>query len=381
MAQILFTAINAEGRESRGMVEADGVAQAREQLVARGLRNVRLHQEASFALDVNALAASSGGDPQRVAAMALRFIEKPGLATLMREVARGWAWPLGVLAVVAGYAHWHRATAWAALLTALALLPFAVAAWQHRRARDHDRLLRAQAIGDWPTVLTLAQSLRAMPEKTDEIAFDLDIRCAYARIRQGQTVEAALAAIEAERWAERMSMRRGAYESQVALLHAAANRPQGFIEAMRQSAVASNQEPGRVLDLALAEARLGDVSAAEQALAAVDTSLLPPFATGFVAWTRGLIAVRRQQPGAMALLDEAVHAFLALSAHHPALWTALAFSVSDQALLLRTQGQTDKARASLAPVWPILRAHARPELLTELADLRPADSATSASPA
>jgi hypothetical protein len=381
MAQILYTATDADGQPQSGMVEAAGVAQARDLLVQRGLSQVQIQQEAAFTMDVNAMAASSQLDPQQLAAMALRFIARPGVWTLLREVARGsLAFVLG-FAAMAGYAVWKGAPLWAAAAGAVALAPFTWALWKYRRTRAYDQLVRAHAIGDWPAMLALADRLRTIPERTDQLLFDLDIRCAYARVRQGQSLDAAVASVEAERWRERLSERPGAYESQLALLHAAADRPQGLIDGMRDAAQACQMEPARVLDWALAEARFGDTDEAQRLFEGIDLSLLPPHGAGFIAWTRGLIALRHDEPTAPAFLADAVRAFLALSAHHPAVWTALAFSVADHARVLRSAGQLETARASLRSVWPILRAHARPQLLADLADLRPNDGATSASKA
>jgi hypothetical protein len=375
MAQILYRAKDDRGHQTAGMIEAGGVAQARELLLARGLRDVELQQEAAFGVDVNAIAASSGADVQRVAEVAVRFIERPGVATLLTEVWRGSKLPTLGFAAFAVFALWKGTPLWAAGALAVALLPYALALWSFRRVRDYEQFLRAQALGHWTEMPALADRLRALPQTNDTLRFDLDLRCAYARIKQGAPLEAELAALETQHWRERLAAQPGAYDAQVALLHVAAGRPQGLIDGMRAAVRASGGEPARALDLALTLARCGDVDEAASVMDGVDASLLPPFAKGFVAWVRGRIGMRKGDPAALALLGEAVQEMLALAPRHPALWISLALCTADHARLLRDAGRGEEARAALGSVWPILRVHAPPEVLDELKDLLPATGA------
>lgn len=376
MAQILYRATDAQGQPASGVIDADGVAHAREQLQARGLRDIRVMQEAAFGVDVKAIAASTGVDAQEVARMAMRFIDKPGLASVMAEVWRGARLPTLGFSLLAALALWRGMAGWAAAALAVAALPFALAAWSHRRARDYELFLSAHATGDWAAMQARADRLRSVANTNDALRFDLDLRCAYARIRQGEALETALAALEADRWRERLADRPGAYEAQVAVLYAAANRMTGIVQGMRAAVEASGGEPARVLDLALSEAAYGDVDEAQRLIDGVDTTLLPPYAAGFVAWTRGRIALRRHDAAAAGLLGEAVRELLVLSKLQPSVWISLALCTAEQAIALRDAGQAEAARAPLQAVAPILRAHAPRELLADLNDLLPGAAPT-----
>ena len=375
MAQILYRATDAQGKPASGMIDADGVAQARDLLQARGLRDSRLMQEVAFGGDVKAISASTGVDAQEVARMAMRFLEKPGFVSVMHEVWRGSRLSTLGSSALAAFALWRGAPGWAAAASAVAVLPFVLAAWSHRRARDYEQFLRAHATGDWAAVHQLAERLRRSPHINEPLAFDLDLRSAYARIRQGEPLETALASLQAERWRERLSTKPGAYDAQVALLYAAANRLPGLVQSVRAAVEASGGEPARVLDLALSEAGYGDVDEAQRLLDSVDTTLLPPFAAGFVAWTRGRIARRRHDASAPAQLGEAVRELLVLAPRHTGTWVSLALCTAEQAIAAREAGLAWTGQTSLSAVAPILRAHAPKELRAELADLLPTEPA------
>lgn len=372
MAQILYRAKDDRGQAATGVIEADGVAQARELLQAKGLHDVVFQQEAAFGIDVQAIAASTGTDVQRIAEAAVRFIERPGYATLFGEVWRNSKLPTLGFGAFAAFSLWKGSPLWAVGALAIAALPYAMAWWSFRRAQGYEQFLRAHSLGQWDALPALADRLRDLPQTTDPLRFELDLRCAYARIKQGSPLETELARLEADGWPQRLAAQPGAYDAQVAVLHAAAGQPQGLIEGMRAAVQASQNEPARAMDLALSLARCGDVDEAQRVIEGVDISLLPPYASGFVAWTKGLIAMRQGEATGLALLGEAVRDLLTLAPRHPASWISLALCTADHARLLRDAGRIDEARQSVASVWPILRVHAPADVLDAVKDLAPA---------
>lgn len=358
MAQLLYSAKDREGKPVQGFVEAASVLQARQQLQAQGLTDVVLHQDTTVSTDPRSLAGLGPEQQRELARLSLATIGQPGLAPLLRHVAganRWWiAFDLGLMA-------WGIATANGWLMAGgavLALLPFAMAAWQYRHGDRYNALLKAFALGDWKQVRALAQKLREVSGGVQNMEFDLDLRLAAVRARAGQLSEALA---DVEPWRARVATP-GTFENRVAAIHAAAGDRAGFVRLMAESHAKAPQEPARALDHALAEARFGDAAVAARLLGEVDPTLLPPHAQAFVAWARGLVQLRQQQPGALDQLAQAVAEFLKLAAQ-PAAWPALAFSTCDHAIALAMAGRKDEARQELAQVWPIVRAHGDTALL------------------
>jgi hypothetical protein len=354
--RILYSATGADGKTVDGFVEAAGMAEARGQLQAQGLREVRFHQEAMLATDEAELRGLSPKETARLAALMVRIRGNPGTATILIETARANRTWLVVDALLIAALLWFGRV-WTALLVAvIGLLPFAFALHGARRVNLYNDLLKANAIGDWDRSAEITDALRPAAQGNVQLALDLDIRAAAARARQGEPLATVLPSLDA--WREKLAGQPGLFASRIAAVHAAAGDRPGFVAAMRAAHDASNADPSRAMDLALAEARFGDADAARARLGAIDTSLLPVHAESFLHWTRGAIAQRQGEPHALPELTLAVAGFLKLSEKQPAAWTALAFCAADQALALQAAGRVAEARRTLQQVWPILKAHA-----------------------
>jgi hypothetical protein len=364
LARILYSATGADGQAVDGFVEAAGMAEARAQLQARGLRELRFHQEAMLATDEADLRGLSPKETARLAALMVRIRGNPGTATILIETARANRTWLVIDALLIPVLLWFGSPWMAALVAVIGLLPFAFALHGARRVNLYVDLLMANAIGDWDRSAALTEALRPAAQGNTQLAFDLDVRAAGARVRQGEPLEAVLPSLAP--WRETLAGQPGLFESRVAAVHAAAGDRAGFVAAMRAACEGSNREPSRAMDLALAEARFGDVDAAQALLDAVDPSLLPMYAAPFLAWTRGAIAQRLGEPQALAAMTKAVTGFLQLAEKQPAVWVALAFCTADQALALQAVGRIGEARRNLQQVWPILEAHADVPLLQVL---------------
>jgi hypothetical protein len=223
-------------------------------------------------------------------------------------------------------------------------------------------LLKAYSLGRWAQVEALIDKLGSARKRSLQLDFDLDVRRACIRARQGQLAEA-LGGLES--WRSRLAEQRGLYEGRVAAVCASAEDRPGFLRLMGEAHAASGGEPARALDCALAQARFGDVQQAEDMLASVDNALLPPHAKGFVLWTRGVLALRKGESESEPLLAQATAEFLARG-DQPAVWTSLAFCACDHAIALHRLGRRDQARLTLNSVLPILRAHADKPLMEML---------------
>jgi hypothetical protein len=362
MAKILYSATDPNGQTVEGFVDAVSVAQARDLLAARSLCDIRVHQEVAMAEDPAKFDGLSDHDVQRLAAFKLRVMRKPGLMTVLREVASRLQLALVAdLALITAAVVMQR-WGWASLLLVLALLPFGLAAWRYRRVQHYQQLLEAFAVGHWSRVEHLAQKVRSGAAVPQMLDFDLDVRVATGQVRRGQPLEDALASLSG--WADKLGAHHpGLLDCRLASVHAAAEDRRGFVQRMRAACEASGQEPARVMDLALAEARFGDDLRARQLLHGLDASLLPEHASGFVHWAHGVLALRAADDVALKHLNAAVADFLALADQHASVWTALAFCACDQAMALRLAGRTPEARKTLSKVWPVLLAHADKPLI------------------
>lgn len=234
------------------------------------------------------------------------------------------------------------------------------AAWLFPSAQRHRRLMRHHALGDWDRVRMLAKALRRHSARRPELDFELDLHLAgiYARDHAPADALARLAP-----WRPRLQTRPGAFDAGLAGVHLMAGDTAGHLAALARAQQQAPQDAARRIDLALAEARFGDLDRAEALLADLPT---PPAALqGRVAWTRGLLQLRRSQPEAAATLDGAVTQLAAEAAAHEA-WVALAACACDHAIALHQAGRSQAARVRIAAVWPVLEHHATVPLLRML---------------
>lgn len=360
MAKLLYTATRADGNRTEGFVDAASAAAARDALIAQGLRGVVLHQEPAAAQDESQLAGLSVQQQRALARLHLSVTRSPNLAPVLAEVARRLKpWLLVNVAMVA-YGAWAGVPLWLFLGLLCAATPFALTAWGWRHAGRYKRLLEVFSLGDWAAARVLIEQLRPVSRDKLQMAFDLDVRLAYIEARQHSLAQA-LTIVHP--WQAVLAAQQpGLYEGRVATVHHAAGDTEGFLRLMEEALARLPGDPSRTVDAALAHGRFGDVLRAKELLAGVDASLLPPHAAGFVHWTQGLIELRQHDARASATLGRAVAAFLGLAAQ-PAVWTALAFATLDHAIASNQAGRGDEARAGVAHVWPIVKAHAQPPLL------------------
>lgn len=276
----------------------------------------------------------------------------PSLAALLR--AQAWSSPGWVLAgslpAAAGLATGQALGVWVGGL--LAAWPLLQTAWAHPSHLRHRRLLRHHALGDWERVRVLARSLRRRAARHPELGFDVDLCLAgiYARDHNLPDALARLAP-----WRVRLNTRPGAFDAALAELRLMAGDTVGHVAALARAQRQAPQDAGRRVDLALAEARFGEIDRAEQWLR--DTPLVPPQHQAQFAWAQGLMELRRDRPEAAATLGRAV-ALLAEQAVLREAWVPLAHGACDHAIALLQAGQRQAARARIAAVWPVLEHHA-----------------------
>jgi hypothetical protein len=375
MTKILFKATSAAGQPVADFVDADTVAAAKEKLVASGLTDIVFMQAPQTAVLSQ---ESIPEDPQKqreYAELRARMQEHPGLITGLVAVAlrvRLYLLPFTVLLV---FSVWRSN----ALLIVLALLglalPFAIFLWNRRHLDRYQRLLRANAWGDWDTVKSLAAQLRKAPPMTSQLLqFDLDVRLAQIQARGG---DIAGAMNSLEKWRDADAKAPGLFESRLASVHSAGRDYAGHIRMMERAAELSRNDPSRLVDVALANARFGSAEKALATIAQVDTSLLPPVAGSFIDWIHGLLHLRAGAfAEAVVRLHASTAAFRERALKSAAGWVAFAIAAAHCALAQARDGQAAQAKQTLEGLTHIVVVHADPSLLRmlqkELPDLFPA---------
>ena len=361
MPQILYKAINPAGEETAGFVEAPNAEAAVSRLKAQGLTGIELHESPDSAQRREGRAGLSEAQAAQLAAFELRIRTKPGLDTLLAEVARRtWIWVTADLAaVLIGLATDRPLLIFAGLF--FLLLTFGWPAWQHRYSRYFQRLLQAMAVGDWDEAERMLARFR-QKQHPESVAVSIEFYDAQIKVRKGAPLPAVLADLERMRW--RVARSPGHFESRVASVHAAARDYAGFLAALRRGYEATPEDPSRRLDLALAEARLGDLQAAQDLLGGVNLDALPVHGRPFADWTRGLIELRQANPAAQATLMSGVAGFLKMST--PASLSSLALCSGACALAMARKGQLEDARRMTAQVWPFLLVYGDTLLMAEI---------------
>jgi len=373
MTKILYKAKSADGQPVADFVDADTVAEAKEKLVSSGLTEIVFLQAPQTAVLSQ---ESIPEDPQKqreYAELRARMQEHPGLSTGLVAVLQRVRLYLLLFVVLLAFAVW-RGYAWLIVLALIGLaLPFAIFLWNRRHLDRYQRLLRANAWGDWDSVKSLAAQLRGAPTLSQLLQFDLDVRLAQIRARDG---DIAGAVSSLEKWRDADAKAPGLFESRLASVHSAGRDYTGYIQMMERAAELSRNDPSRLVDVALANARFGSAEKARATIALVDTSLLPPLAGSFIDWIHGLLHLRAGAfEDATVRLHASTLAFGERALKSAAGWVAFAIVASHCALAQVRGGSPAQARQTLDGLTHIVAVHADPSLLrmlrNELPDLFP----------
>jgi tetratricopeptide (TPR) repeat protein len=359
LPNILYKARNDAGDEVAGFVDANTAQDAVAQLKASGLADIELHESPGNAATRTDRATRNESQAEQLAAFELKVRERPGLKTLLTEVARRARWYiLAAAALVVASLAWGRA--WPALAGAAVLaITFGVPAWRHRYSRYFQRMLQALALGQWDEARHMLDRF-AGKKHSEAITASIPFYDAQIRVRQGEPLERALARVEAVRG----QFPPGQFPARAASLHGAAKDYDGFIACMREAWELTPDDPSRRVDYALAHARLGDLAQAQELLDGVDMETLQVNGRPFVWWARGLVDLRNDKPSAEATLMQGVEGFLRIAS--PAAWTSLALCSGACALAMVRNGDRVGATTMLKRVWPVLKVHADTRLQGEV---------------
>jgi hypothetical protein len=367
MKKITYSALDTNGQEKSGFVDAENNRQALEKLQAIGFSAIRFYDDGALSLPRDDLDGLTPAEIERTARLEMNNRRKPGYPGFILGVLRE---NLLLTLAGAGLLIWGIADRNPYLLitgAAAGLLMPILSTWNYRVVNDYNRLLAAFAEGRWDDTLTLVGRLRKHSVNT-EMKFDLDLREAYARLKNhsfAETIE------NLEIWRARLEQDApGMYESRVAAFYHFAGRYDESISLMRQANRKSSMSPTISLDLALFEARLGDSQKAKLLLEKVDPETLPVTGHAFVDWIRGLICHEEADNRASEYLLVAIAGLLKLGGG-PAIWPSLALCVGDYALETTDKSSRPRAQKLLETVWPVLRVHGEKSLRETLSQRYP----------
>ena len=359
MPNILYKARNGAGAEVTGYVDASTAQDAVARLKAAGLVDIELHESPGNAAMRTHRTSMSAAQAAQMAAFELKARARPGLKTVLAEVARRGRWFILAAAalIVAGLVS---GLAWPPLLGGAVLaLTFGLPTWSHRYSRYFGRLLQALALGEWDEARRMLDRF-AGKKHSEMVTTQMPFYDAQIRVRQGEPLESVLARLEAVR----PKLPPGQFPARSASLHSAVKDYDGFIARMREAWEATPDDPSRRVDYALAHARLGDLAQAQQLLADVDMEALQVHGRPFVWWARGLVELRNDKPSAEATLLRGVEGFLQIAS--PAAWISLALCSGACALAMVRNGDPAGAKIMIGRVWPILKVHADTRLRGEI---------------
>jgi hypothetical protein len=342
----LVTATDRAGRRDTFAREAASLEHLRMQLEAQGYTDIEfVDDELSARLRAQ---RPEDGRPRTQADFRLeakfRHGTTPGQLWLL-AIRKAWL-PFALMGGAAAYGVRADKPAWT--VGAIAFLVFWLWMMQRglARAERYNDLLRAYARGDWAHSRKLIDALRgdASLAGNEQLQADLQFRSAALRAIGGD-LAGALADVEPLRTSAQGAG--GMFASRVASIHYLSGDVDGFLRNMEQGWEASGRAQLQQLDLAFANARVGDPARARELLAGVErrnlSALHQPIATA----TEGLIAQREGQDAqAVDKLTDGVTGLGAFGAN-PAVWPILGILLGHQGLALARTGQREAARAVL----------------------------------
>jgi hypothetical protein len=363
MSRILYRARTARGSDVADFVEAGSAAEAMKLLGDRGLKDIVLLQSPDIAAFNQPL---PGLTQKQHARLRAEFMAKPGLATALRGTTRVNGPILLFGAFGLGGGLWWHLLDMAVLGAAALLFPYAAFFWKRRHLDRYQALQKAYARGQWDEVRRIAPMLRKVTNNP-LLPWDLDVRLACIEAKQGN-LDAALAGLDG--WKPKIAVKApGMFEARLASVNLAAHDYAGYVRLMEQAAELSGQDPSRRVDVALANAKFGDAAKARDIVEHLDMKLLTPLAHKFVAFIKGLLALRAGRPEeAVAALQASTQSFFELALRTQVAWVGVAISSGYYAVALARCGQRAEAQRAIADTLPILLVHGEKPLMDMLQD-------------
>jgi hypothetical protein len=353
----LYEARGGDGKVRNGYMAADTFAQAREQLLAQGLRDVALIDD-DLTAELRLFGERAGNvAPGSDMDLALRYRPTAWSAAWLALKVNG-AWVVAAF-LLAAYLWSAGSPGWAGVLLALVLLPATFPAWVQWRENE---ILREFWRGRYESSERIARGMRGMRfvAKSPSAQLELDGRIAAAMVKRGD-LPGAIAVLAPWQGSDKVPPPTPLIK--LANLHFLARDWPRYVDAQDTILEATQADFARI-DLAQVLARMGDDDARAQALLdAVDTRALGPLQLAFIGWGRGVLALRAGSND--AALRELAHAVneMQKTGENPVVWGALALSTGYLCVAMARCGLGERARAMFASVHRIVEWHGEDRLL------------------
>ena len=355
---IAFQGINAEGQPESGFVQADSNQSALQQLENRGITDVRLYGNAEHATDRSDLQNLSRQELARLAAFEVESIAAPSSWLFLREVFFSQRAPLIAGTLVFVGSAWVGSLAGMFSGTLIGLTLPALSIWAYRASVHYDKGVRAWSLGDWDQAASHFNWLLARydADKMPDMVIDLTSRMVVMP-NLYSTRDDALSLLETRRELFESHVP-GAYRQARAAVMMADGDSDAFLLEFRELHGLAERSAATRLDLAIAEARFGDVCSAKKLLETLNREVLSEPCKPGLDWLEGEIALREGDDlAALTHLNHAVSGFLVYR-KNSVIWSVLAICTGSLALAMSRLGESEKAEVLLGNVQPVLLAHA-----------------------
>ena len=355
---IAFQGINTDGQLESGYVQADSNQSAIKQLEDRGITHVRLYGDTEYADGRTQLHNLSKQERARLAAFEVESLTAPSMWLFLREVLFAQRAPIiaGML-VFAGSAYLDSSAGmFSGALIGLTLPALSV--WAYRASLHYNKGVRAWSLGDWDKAATHFNWLLARydADKMPDMVIDLTSRLVVMP-NLYSTRDDALALLEARRALFESHVPGAYHQARAAVMMAAGDSDAALLEFRELRDLAQRSVSTR-LDLAIVEARFGDLCTAKMLLETLNKEVLSEPCKPGLDWLEGEITLREgNELAALSHLNHAVGGFL-IYRKNPVIWGVLAICTGSLALVMSRLGETDKAEVLLRNVRPVLLAHA-----------------------
>lgn len=369
MGCYLYEGRDESGRQVTGRIEAESPLAAIKRLESKGVKSPSLLSQDSPLRHTPP--GQSAATIQAQAQQAIKFhkartVTQERLLSLRQTARSHWIY----LCLISGLAVWNALRGRVHLLSIYPLLfaiPFVISWWRRRHLDHYRQLQTAMCYCQWSKARSLIGQLRKQEDLGASLQWDMDVREAQIRIREGQDVDKVIASLEP--WRARLAQSPGAFEGRLLSIWSAAHDYRRFIESAKHYHQLQPQNPSSALELALAEARFGDKKEAKRMLAAVDAKGLTAAGLKFLDWVQGLIALREGNlKAAEASLLCAKTAFKTASEKKPTTLSAYALSSAAYGLTLARQDRIDEARKTLREVMLLLQVCGDLPLMQQIHD-------------
>lgn len=364
LKKILYLATNSDGKIINSFVEANTNKEAINLLSQNGYSNIKLYDDASFNSSSCHLDDFNERQLSDLANHLIISFKNPSFINYIMHLNN-----LNNFLILVSFLLWCLGSYFSndflmAFGVVFILLKILDTVKAYRQSNSYNKLLKFIAKGQTKSALKQIDFLRKYLKEPENI-FDLEIKRTYINKKIGNcNIDVEMARLEKFRKAvDEISPEM--YDSRVALIYHNFGLYDKYLESLRNAYNLSSDSPVITLDMAIAEARLGDLTKAELLKNKVVLNELPVYGIPFFDWLEGAIAFRKGDIDADKKLGTA---FFGLSEYvqNPAIWPSLSVCLGDYALTISEKKSMIEINKLLHQFWYLLNFYGEKELIDKL---------------